>query len=100
MYVHGYEYAITAEKVVYCNQTDVHAFLGALRSTAQMNSYEVSNGLIIITVILRVGSLNFSEIILTQNFLIFCLQKISSFETSVSIFLNKHLSFFILILWL
>ena len=44
-----------------------YAFLGALRSTAQMVSYEVSIGLILINVLLCVGSLNFSEIILFQS---------------------------------
>nr|YP_010620064.1 NADH dehydrogenase subunit 1 [Rhodomelopsis africana]WAX04077.1 NADH dehydrogenase subunit 1 [Rhodomelopsis africana] len=43
------------------------AFLGALRSTAQMISYEVSIGLIIINVLLCTGSLNFSEIVLAQQ---------------------------------
>ncbi len=44
-----------------------YAFLGALRSTAQMISYEVSIGLIIINVLVCVGSLNFTEIVLTQQ---------------------------------
>jgi NADH-quinone oxidoreductase subunit H len=44
-----------------------YAFLGALRSAAQMVSYEVSLGLIIITVLLCVGSLNLSEIVLAQS---------------------------------
>lgn len=44
-----------------------YAFLGALRSTAQMISYEVSIGLIIITVLLCSGSLNLSEIVLAQQ---------------------------------
>ena len=44
-----------------------YAFLGALRSAAQMISYEVSIGLIIITVLINVGSLNLSEIVLAQN---------------------------------
>ena len=44
-----------------------YAFLGALRSAAQMVSYEVSIGLIIITVLLCVGSCNFSEIVLAQK---------------------------------
>nr|YP_011017741.1 NADH dehydrogenase subunit 1 [Heterosiphonia pulchra]WQF69564.1 NADH dehydrogenase subunit 1 [Heterosiphonia pulchra] len=44
-----------------------YAFLGALRSAAQMISYEVSIGLIIINVLLCVGSLNFSEIVLAQQ---------------------------------
>lgn len=44
-----------------------YAFLGALRSTAQMISYEVSIGLIIVSVLLCSGSLNFSEIVLAQQ---------------------------------
>ena len=44
-----------------------YAFLGALRSAAQMVSYEVSLGLIIINVLLCTGSLNFSEIVLAQQ---------------------------------
>lgn len=44
-----------------------YAFLGALRSTAQMVSYEVSLGLIIITVLLCVGSLNLSDIVHAQQ---------------------------------
>jgi NADH-quinone oxidoreductase subunit H len=43
-----------------------YAFLGALRSAAQMISYEVSIGLIIISLLLCVGSLNFIKIILNQ----------------------------------
>lgn len=44
-----------------------YAFLGALRSAAQMVSYEVSLGLILITVLLCVGSLNLSEIVNAQQ---------------------------------
>ena len=44
-----------------------YAFLGAMRSAAQMVSYEVSIGLIIISVLLSAGSLNLSEIILAQE---------------------------------
>jgi NADH-quinone oxidoreductase subunit H len=44
-----------------------YAFLGAIRSAAQMVSYEVSIGLVIITVLLPVGSLNLSEIVLAQR---------------------------------
>ena len=44
-----------------------YAFLGAIRSSAQMISYEVSIGLIIITVILCVGSLNLTDIVLAQK---------------------------------
>ncbi len=44
-----------------------YPFLGALRSAAQMISYEVSMGLIIIGVILSTGSLNFGEIVRAQE---------------------------------
>nr|AYR06690.1 NADH dehydrogenase subunit 1 [Rhodogorgon sp.] len=44
-----------------------YAFLGALRSTAQMVSYEVSIGLILINILLCSGSLNFTEIVLAQQ---------------------------------
>ena len=44
-----------------------YAFLGAIRSAAQMISYEVSIGLIIITVLLGVGSLNLTDIVLKQQ---------------------------------
>lgn len=44
-----------------------YAFLGALRSAAQMISYEVSFGLILITVLFCSGSLNFTEIVLSQD---------------------------------
>lgn len=44
-----------------------YAFLGALRSTAQMVSYEVSIGLILMTVLLCAGSLNLSEIVYAQE---------------------------------
>jgi NADH-quinone oxidoreductase subunit H len=43
-----------------------YAFLGSLRSAAQMVSYEVSIGLVIITVLLCVGSLNLTDIVLAQ----------------------------------
>jgi NADH-quinone oxidoreductase subunit H len=44
-----------------------YAFLGALRSAAQMVSYEVAMGFVIITVLLCVGSLNLSKIVLAQS---------------------------------
>lgn len=43
-----------------------YAFLGALRSSAQMISYEVSLGLILMTILLYVGSLNLRAIVLYQ----------------------------------
>ena len=50
-----------------------YAFLGALRSAAQMVSYEVSMGLVIINVLLCVGSLNLSDIIEAQKTVWFAL---------------------------
>lgn len=44
-----------------------YAFLGALRSSAQMISYEVSIGLIVMSVLIAAGSLNFTTIILAQQ---------------------------------
>ena len=44
-----------------------YAFLGALRSAAQMVSYEVSIGFVIVAVLLCVGSLNLTDIVLSQN---------------------------------
>jgi NADH-quinone oxidoreductase subunit H len=44
-----------------------YPFLGALRSAAQMVSYEVSIGFVIITVLLCVGSLNLTEIVKAQE---------------------------------
>ena len=44
-----------------------YAFLGALRSTAQMISYEVSIGIIIICVIISTESLNITRIVLCQQ---------------------------------
>ena len=44
-----------------------YPFLGALRSAAQMVSYEVSIGLVIITVLLCVGSLNLVDIVIAQK---------------------------------
>tara|TARA_Y100000590_G_scaffold44477_1_gene47308 strand:- start:246 stop:1247 length:1002 start_codon:yes stop_codon:yes gene_type:complete len=44
-----------------------YPFLGAIRSAAQMVSYEVSIGIIIINVLLCVGSLNLNEIVLAQQ---------------------------------
>jgi NADH-quinone oxidoreductase subunit H len=50
-----------------------YAFLGGLRSAAQMVSYEVSIGLIIISVLLCAGSLNLSEIVYAQSHVWFAL---------------------------
>src|ERR1700749_1573534 len=44
-----------------------YAFLGALRSAAQMVSYEVSMGFVLVTVLLCVGSLNLTDIVRAQQ---------------------------------
>ena len=50
-----------------------YAFLGALRSAAQMVSYEVSMGFVIVTVLLCVGSLNLNAIVKAQENLWFAI---------------------------
>ena len=44
-----------------------YAFLGALRSAAQMVSYEVSMGFVMVTVLLCAGSLNLTDIVMAQQ---------------------------------
>ena len=44
-----------------------YAFLGAMRSAAQMISYELSFGLVLVCVVLHVGSLNMTDIVLAQK---------------------------------
>lgn len=44
-----------------------YAFLGAIRSSAQMISYEVSIGLVLVCILLVTGSLNLSEIVITSQ---------------------------------
>ncbi len=56
-----------------------YAFLGALRSAAQMVSYEVSMGLVIINVLLCVGSLNLSAIVEAQRGMWFVLPLLPMF---------------------
>jgi NADH-quinone oxidoreductase subunit H len=50
-----------------------YAFLGALRSAAQMVSYEVSMGFVMVTVLLCVGSLNLNDVVLAQRHIWFCI---------------------------
>ncbi len=56
-----------------------YPFLGALRSAAQMVSYEVSMGFVIITVLICVGSLNLTDIVLAQKNLWFCIPLLPMF---------------------
>ena len=50
-----------------------YAFLGALRSAAQMVSYEVSMGFVLVSVLLCVGSLNLNDVVRAQQHLWFCI---------------------------
>jgi NADH-quinone oxidoreductase subunit H len=57
----------------------IYPFLGALRSAAQMVSYEVSIGFVIITVLLCVGSLNLNDVVEAQRGLWFCIPLLPMF---------------------
>jgi NADH-quinone oxidoreductase subunit H len=50
-----------------------YAFLGAMRSAAQMVSYEVSMGFVLVTVLLCVGSLNLTDVVHAQTKIWFCI---------------------------
>jgi NADH-quinone oxidoreductase subunit H len=56
-----------------------YPFLGALRSAAQMVSYEVSMGFVIITVLICVGSLNLTDIVMAQKTVWFCVPLLPMF---------------------
>jgi NADH-quinone oxidoreductase subunit H len=56
-----------------------YPFLGALRSAAQMVSYEVSIGFVMVTVLLCVGSLNINDIVKAQHSLWFCIPLLPMF---------------------
>ena len=57
----------------------IYPFLGALRSAAQMVSYEVSIGFVMISVLLCVGSLNLSAIVEAQRHIWFCIPLLPMF---------------------
>ena len=70
-----------------------YAFLGALRSSAQMVSYEIAIGLIIISVLLTAGSLNLSEIVRAQQGLWFVIPHFPMFMLFLASMLaetNRH----------
>jgi NADH-quinone oxidoreductase subunit H len=50
-----------------------YAFLGALRSAAQMVSYEVSMGFVMVSVLLCAGSLNLNDIVMAQQRIWYCI---------------------------
>ena len=56
-----------------------YPFLGALRAAAQMVSYEVSMGFVIITVLICVGSLNLTDIVMAQQTVWFCIPLLPMF---------------------
>jgi NADH-quinone oxidoreductase subunit H len=56
-----------------------YALLGSLRSAAQMISYEVSIGIILISVLLCVGSLNLTSIVLAQKYIWFIIPQFPAF---------------------
>jgi NADH-quinone oxidoreductase subunit H len=56
-----------------------YAFLGALRSAAQMVSYEVAIGFVLVTVLLCAGSLNLSDVVLAQRHIWFAIPLLPMF---------------------
>src|SRR5882724_207397 len=66
-----------------------YAFLGALRSAAQMVSYEVSIGFVLVTVLLCVGSLNLNDVVLAQRHVWFVIPLLPMFVVFVIFFVSS-----------
>ena len=56
-----------------------YSFMGAMRAAAQMVSYEVSIGFVLVCVLLCVGSLNLNDVVLAQRHVWFCLPLLPMF---------------------
>ena len=56
-----------------------YAFLGAMRSAAQMVSYEVSIGFVLVSVLMCVGSLNLNDVVRAQSHVWFCFPMLPMF---------------------
>ena len=70
-----------------------YAFLGALRSSAQMVSYEIAIGLIILSVLVTAGSLNLSDIVRAQETVWFVIPHFPMFMIFIASILaetNRH----------
>ena len=70
-----------------------YAFLGALRSSAQMVSYEIAIGLVILSVLVTAGSLNLSDIVRAQRHVWFFIPHFPMFMIFIASILaetNRH----------
>ena len=61
------------------SSNSIYSFLGALRSTAQMISYEVSIGFVVVNICVLAGSFNLNDIILAQRYAWFILPSLPVF---------------------
>ena len=61
------------------SSNSMYSFIGAMRAAAQMVSYEVSIGFVLVSVLLCVGSLNLNDVVLAQRHVWFCLPLLPMF---------------------